>query len=141
MAAMENCNTMSDEARLITSDEFVTALLCGMAINGQNRFKLSETVEDEKFALAFSRLVDEQESLNVAVDFSIVANQYHGDSSTLREAIYSLRERNVVSINNPSFKTIEIQWDSNLAEKYLSRSPLTKDFITKLVDNYFGEHA
>lgn len=133
---------MSDvrEATLVTSDEFVIDLLSELSLRGVEELKLAETLEDTQFAEAFEALLNKRDDLGIAVDFSLATNPYHGDSSTLREALYALRERGVVTINNPRFKTVEIKLSKDDAEFYLSHSILGRPFVAGLVDAYF-QHA
>ena len=127
----------TNEPTLVTASEFVTDLLCALALEDVRTLRLVETMEDSRFAEAFEMLREHQKELNVSLDFSLAPNRYHGDSSTLREAIYGLRERGVVSINNPSFKTVEIQVDSDDADYYLSRSSIRRDFLAEVVSKVF----
>jgi len=123
--------------RLVTSEEFVTDLLCELKLHAVEELRLVDTMEDKRFARAFQVLLDNKDRLNIAVDFSLATNPYHGDSSTLREALYSLRERGVVSINNPSFKTVQIRVDDEDADYYLNHSAIPRDFIARLVADVF----
>lgn len=126
------------EIRLVTSEEFVTDLLCEMTLQNMTELHLADTLADKRFALAFDKLVARRRDFNIALDFSLATNPYHGDSSTLREALYSLRERGVVAINNPSFKTVEIKIDADDAVHYLGRSSIPRPFLTQLVTDLFG---
>ncbi len=127
------------EARLVTSEEFVTDLICQLKLNSIEQLRLVDTMEDKRFARAFQKLVESQDRLHIAVDFSLATNPYHGDSSTLREALYSLRERGIVAINNPSFKTVEIKVDEDSANYYLEQSSIPRQFMAELVIEVFGE--
>src|SRR5689334_5884761 len=108
-SAREEMMVARQKVKLVTTEEFVTDLLCELKLQGVTQLRLVDTTEGKRFARAFEGLLHNQQRLNLALDFSLVTNRYHGDSSTLREALYSLRERGVVAINNPSFKTVEIQ--------------------------------
>jgi hypothetical protein len=125
------------DAKLVTSEEFVTDLLCELKLNEITQLRLVDTMEDKRFARAFERLIENQDRLNIAVDFSLVTNPYHGDSSTLREALYSLRERGVVALNNPSFKTVEIRVNQEDANYFLDHSSIPRDFMAQLVKEVF----
>lgn len=126
------------ELRLVTSEEFVTDLVCQLKLNAVEELRLVDTLEDKRFARAFQKLEENQDRLHIAVDFSLVTNPYHGDSSTLREALYALRERGIVSINNPSFKTVEIKVDAENAKYYLANSSIPREFTAALVEEIFG---
>lgn len=130
-----------EDVRLVTSDEFVTGLLSELKLKHVDQLHLADTLEDKRFARAFEKLVEHQASLGVAVDFSLATNPYHGDFSTLREALYSLRERHIVSINNPRFKTVEIKLDEDDANYYLDRSSIPRAFMAEIVAEIFETDA
>ena len=128
----------TEAVRLVTSEEFVTDLVCQLKLNNVDHLRLSDTFEDKRFARAYQKLVAKQDQLGIAVDFSLETNPYHGDSSTLREALYSLRERRIVSINNPRFKTVEIKVDEDDANYYLDHSSIPRGFMAEIVNEVFG---
>lgn len=47
------------------------------------------------------------------------------------------RQKGIVSINNPSFKTIEIELDDHEAEEFLNQLPLSADYFGDMVEKYF----
>ncbi|WP_162561424.1 hypothetical protein [Methylobacterium terrae] len=136
-ARKEESMTATVEAKLVTASEFVTDILCELALRQVKKLRLVDTMEDERFAAAYEILRGRRKELNLALDFSLATNPYHGDSSTLREAIYSLRERGVVAINNPSFKTVEIKVDDDDANYYLDHSSIPRDVLASVVDQVF----
>lgn len=125
------------EAKLVTATEFVTDILCELALRKVTKLKLVDTMEDQRFEQAYDILRKQRADLNIALDFSLTTNPYHGDSSTLRDAIYGLREQGVVSINNPSFKTVEVQVDSDDADYYLENSSIPRDVLSDIVQSVF----
>lgn len=128
---------MEGEAALVTADEFVTDLLCSLTLHNVELITLADTMVDGRFEGAFADLLDARAELGVEVDFSLAVNPYHGDSSTLRETLYDLRERGIVSINNPSFKTVQINVGTDDAEHFLGRSTLPKIFIDRIIEKHF----
>jgi len=124
---------------LVTSDQFITGVLAELAIKGRKEIKLVDTQADEKFEQAYNLLVERMDDYGVEPDFSLMRNPYHGDSEILRETLYAIRERGVVAINNPSFRTIQINIDEDDAEDYLSRSPLPQAFFEAVVTLYFED--
>lgn len=136
-AAASAKKAIEGEAVLVTADEFVTDLLCSLMLHKVDRITLVDTMADGRFQGAFADLLDARAELGVEVDFSLAVNPYHGDSSTLRETLYDLRERGIVSINNPSFKTIQINVQGEDAEHILGRSTLPKGFIDGIIEKHF----
>lgn len=127
----------TDSIQLVTATEFVTDLLCELSLRHRKKIRLVDTMEDQRFEKAYELLRERRDELNIALDFSLVTNPYHGDSSTLRDAIYGLREQGVVSINNPSFKTVEVQVDADDAGYYLDNSAIPRSVVSDIVDRVF----
>jgi hypothetical protein len=124
-------------SKLVTSSQFVTGLLCALKLHGISSLKLIGSQTDAAFAKAYDDLVGRMRELDVILDFSLATDLYHGDSETLRETLYAARQKGIVSINNPSFKTIEIQLDADEAKEFLSRLPLSADYFDSMVEKYF----
>lgn len=122
---------------IVTSDEFITGVLCDLALSGERIIKLSDTSTDKRFAEAFELLVERMADLDIDPDFSLRTNPYHGDSETLRDTLYQIRERGVVALNNPSFKTVEFKLDDDEAEDYLTRSNIPRAFYDEIIAQYF----
>jgi hypothetical protein len=125
------------EVRLVTATEFVADILCELSLRDVKKLRLVDTLADRRFETAYEMLRAQREKLNIALDFSLATNPYHGDSSTLREAIYGLREQGVVSINNPSFKTVEVQVDDDDAGYYLDKSAIPRAILADIVERVF----
>jgi hypothetical protein len=124
---------------LITSNQFVTGLLCALKLHGVQKLKLIGSQTDAAFAKAYEDLVGRMKELDLVVDFSLATDLYHGDSETLRETLYAARQKGIVSINNPSFKTVEIELDEGEAEEFLSQLPLSADYLSSMVEKYFPD--
>ncbi|MGF7172212.1 hypothetical protein FHS91_003917 [Sphingobium xanthum] len=127
-----------EDVRLVTSEEFVTDLVCQLKLSHVEEVKLADTFEDKRFARAYEMLVENQDRFGLAVDFSLATNPYHGDSSTLREAIYALRDRRIVAINNPRLKTVEFKVDEDDANYYLDHSSIPRSLMAQIVEETFG---
>lgn len=128
-------------SRLVTSDQFITGVLCELALQGQRRIYLADTDADNRFEEAFSALAECAADMDVELDFSLRRNPYHGDSETLRDTLYQVRDRGVVAINNPSFKTVEFQLNESDARSYFARLPVPQAFFTDVVARFFPGEA
>jgi hypothetical protein len=125
-------------ARLITSNQFVTGVLCALVLAGIKQLRLVGSKTDEAFAKAYRDMVSRMKDLDVIPDFSLAVDPFHGDSETLRETLYAARQKGIVSINNPSFKTIEIQLANEEADEFLSHLPLPADYFVGVAEKYFS---
>lgn len=128
-------------SKLVTSDQFITGVLCELALQGQTKIYLADTETDSRFEGAYSALSDRASGYDVELDFSLRRNPYHGDSETLRDTLYQVRDRGVVAINNPSFKTVEFQLKDSEARTYFDRLPVPRAFFTEVVARYFGQES
>ncbi len=124
-------------SKLVTSGQFVTGLLCALKLHGVAKLRLIGSQTDEAFAKAYADLVGRMKELDVVLDFSLATDRYHGDSETLRETLYAARQKGIVSINNPSFKTVEIELDDEEAREFLNRLPLPPEYFDSMVEKYF----
>jgi hypothetical protein len=122
---------------LLTSNEFVTGLLCELKLRGVTQLRLAGSTTDTQFAKAYDDLISRSKELDIVVDFSLATDPYHGDSETLRETLYAARQKGIVAINNPSFKTVEIRLDKDEASEFLTRVPLPREYWSQMVDKYF----
>lgn len=122
---------------IVTSDQFITGILCDLALRGRKSLRLTDTSLDRQFAEAFGELLKQLEALDVQPDFSLRTNPYHGDSETLRETLHQVRERGIVALNNPSFKTVEFKLEDDEAVDYLDNSPIPRSFFGEVVEKYF----
>lgn len=123
--------------KLITSNQFVTGVLSALTLGGIKQLRLVGSRTDEMFANAYGDLVSQMSITGVVPDFSLAADHFHGNSETLRETLYAARQKGIVSINNPSFKTIEIELTNDEADEYLSQLPLPAEYFLELAKKYF----
>jgi hypothetical protein len=125
-------------AKLITSNQFVTGVLCALVLSGTKTLRLVGSKTDEAFANAYQDLVSRMKEMDIIPDFSLAVDPFHGDSETLRETLYAARQKGIVSINNPSFKTIEIQLGGEEAGEFLSHLPLPANYFLSVTERFFS---
>lgn len=124
-------------ARLVTSDQFVAGIVAVLALKHRRHFWLTDTELDERFEKAFSDLVEAEQDYDLQSNFSFFVDPYHGDSVCLRETLTAAKEKELVSFNNPTLRTFDVKLTEERAEYYLSRSPLPRDLLERMVESYF----
>lgn len=124
--------------RLVTSDQFVAGIVAVLALKGRTHFNLSDTELDSKFQSAFEDLVNAEGGYQLRPNFSFYVDPYHGDSVCLRDTLSAARDKKLVSYNNPTFHTFDVELTVERAEQYLSRNPLPREFLEKVVDEHFS---
>ncbi|MFT4277293.1 MAG: hypothetical protein QM576_13125 [Rhodopseudomonas sp.] len=124
-------------AKIITASEFVIGILCALKIAGVDCLRLSGHSTDSEFESAYEDLLSTLNLFDVRPDFSLATDPFHGDSETLRETLYAARQKGIVAINNPSFKTVEIKLEEPEIDEILDRSPLPRDYLMKIANKHF----
>lgn len=122
---------------LLTADQFVAGIISVLALKKQTDFVLKDTELDQMFEKAFNELSENSDALDVTPTFTFVGDPLHGDSVALRETLIAAKEKELISLNNPTFHTFSIKLDPARAQRYLDRSPLDETFLTGLVDRFF----
>jgi len=124
---------------IVTSDDFVAGVFAMLALRGQKQFQMSDTELDSRFEKAFEDLMAHETELSVTPNFTFFVDELHGDSVSLRDAVLSARDRDIVELKNPTFKRINILLDEPRARRYLDRNPLPAAFLEKIVSRYFSD--
>jgi len=126
---------------ILTADQFVAGLMSALALKNRKHFVLNDSELDEKFEHAFEDLVANEEALGVIPNFTFYTDPLHGDSVALRETLLAAREKELISINNPTFHTFDIKLDDSRAQQYLEKVPFLKTFLNDIVDRYFADSS
>lgn len=124
---------------VITSDQFVAGLMSALTLKNRKHFVLKDSELDEKFEHAFEDLVACEKDLDIVTNFTFYIDPLHGDSVALRETLLAAREKELISINNPTFHTFDIKLDDSRAQQYLDKLPCLKSFFFDVVDRYFAD--
>jgi len=122
---------------LLTADQFVAGIISTLALKNHRNFEFKDTELDRMFEKAFGVLVERKDDLQVTPTFTFVSDPLHGDSIALRETLLAAKEKELISLNNPTFHTFSIKLDDDRARRYLSRLPLDNSFLSEIVDRFF----
>jgi len=123
--------------KLVTSDQFVAGIVSILALKNRTHFWLTDTELDGKFERAFSDLLDAEGDYDLRPNFSFYVDPYHGDSVCLRDTLTAAKEKELVSFNNPTFRTFNVKLSPERAERYLERSPVPRELLEKMVEAHF----
>lgn len=126
-----------DLAKILTSDQFVAGIIATLALKGLKNFVLTETELDKKFEAAFDDLTRQEERLGVRTNFTFYVDPFHGDSVSLRETLLAAKEKELIALNNPTFRTFDVILTDERAKNYLSSVPLPQSFLNKIVEKHF----
>ncbi|EWY41521.1 hypothetical protein N825_28115 [Skermanella stibiiresistens SB22] len=125
--------------QILTSDQFVAGVISVLALQNRRNFVLTDTELDERFQRAFEDLVTHEQDLEVTPNFTFYVDKFHGDSVCLRDTLLAAKEKELIALNNPTFRTFEIKLDQPRAERYLGKIPLPRAFLEKIVEKHFAD--
>jgi hypothetical protein len=127
----------TEMAKLVTSDQFVAGIVAMLALKERTRFWVTDTELDKRFEKAFEDLIKAEETYEIHPNFSFYVDPYHGDSVCLRDTLTAAKEKELVSFNNPTFRTFDVKLTAEHAERYLKRSPVPRELLERMVDTHF----
>jgi len=123
--------------KLVTSDQFVAGIVAMLALKNRTHFWLTDTELDRKFERAYSDLLEAEANYDLRPNFSFYVDPYHGDSVCLRDTLTAAKEKELVSFNNPTFRTFDVKLTSQRAERYLERNPVPRELLEQMVEAHF----
>jgi hypothetical protein len=123
--------------QILTSDQFVAGIISVLALHGHKHFVLTGTQLDERFAKAFDDLAAHENEFEVTPNFTFNIDPLHGDSVCLRDTLMAAKEKELIALNNPTFRTFEIKLDDDRAKRYLTKIPLPQKFLEEIVQKHF----
>lgn len=124
-------------ATLVTSDQFVAGIVAMLALKNRTHFWLTDTELDGCFEKAFSDLIEAEDRYDIRPNFSFYVDPYHGDSVCLRETLTAAKEKELVSFNNPTFRTFDVRLSADRAQRYIDRSPVPRELLEQMVEAHF----
>lgn len=124
-------------AKLVTSDQFVAGIVAVLALKNRTHFWLTDTELDGCFEGAFTDLLGAEAEYDLRPNFSFYVDPYHGDSVCLRDTLTAAKEKELVSFNNPTFRTFDVKLSPERAERYLERNPVPRGLLEKMVEAHF----
>jgi hypothetical protein len=125
--------------QILTSDQFVAGVVSVLALQNRKHFVLTDTELDGRFERAFEDLLSREDEFGVTPNFTFYRDQLHGDSVCLRDTLLAAKEKELIALNNPSFRTFEIKLNPSRAQHYLSKIPLPRSFLDEIVAKHFAD--
>jgi hypothetical protein len=113
-------------------DDFFTGLFATLASKGWTGISLRDDSFDKGIVPAFNKLLELAPDHKLEVPFRIRPHRFHGDSITVRNAIYSAAQRGLISLDNPEYQDIRFQIGREQADEILNEIPGGKSLFSAL---------
>lgn len=126
---------------VITLDDFITGLLAGLAKRRKRVIPLREAFYTGAVA-SYRELAEWSKDGAAEVSFWVNQDRYHGDSPAIRTGITEAVQRDLVSLDNPTYQRMRIKIAPDIADRYLDKLPggvALYDHLTDIFLNAYKE--
>lgn len=124
----------------LTVDDFFTGLFATLASKGLKSISIRDEGFDKSLVPAFNKLLELAPQKQLDIPFRIRLHQFHGDSITVRNAIYGAAQRGLISLDNPEYQDVRFQIGCEEADEILQDIPggkaLFKDLTAEFLKRY-----
>jgi len=120
----------------ITTDDFFTGLFAALVFNGKKGLSIRNERFDRSLVPVFQKLQELAPSKGLDIQFRIRLHPFHGDSITVRTAIYSAAQHGLISLDNPEYQDIQFKIDKEQANQILGNVPGGKDLFLELAADW-----
>jgi len=121
-------------------DDFLTGLFAALSSTGWIGLSIRDESFDKGLVPAFDKLVQLAPDKKLNINFRIRLSRFHGDSITVRDAIYSAAQRGLISLDNPEYQYIRFLFGHEQAEDILQGIPggkaLFQDIAKEFINSY-----
>lgn len=120
----------------LTVNDFFTGLFATLASKGLTGLSIRDDCFDKGIVPAFNKLLELAPQKQLDVPFRIRLHQFHGDSITVRNAIYGTTQRGLISLDNPEYQDIRFQIGREQANEILQDIPGGKALFLDLAAEF-----
>lgn len=120
---------------ILTAEEFLTLVLAKLRLSYTSTL-LQDRDLDWRFERAYEVLCEKERELGVTTNFTFYRDPLHGNSIKFRNAMLTLRERQILGPSNRP-GVYELKMTEDRAKTYLKQSVLAESFLEDLVNRDF----
>ena len=107
----------------VTLDDFMTGLIAGLALEGIKAVSIRDTQFYAAVEAAFQKFESISETLGLRLKFWITRNPVYGDSADVREGITRAVQRDLISLDNPTYLNMRLRVGQDDSSTYLDNLP------------------
>jgi len=122
-------------ATRLSFDSFFTGLIAALVYRGRRAVSIRGDRFDRTIADVVAHL-REQYGDEVDLRFRVRPHYVHGYSTTVRDAIASATQADLISLDNPEYQDMRFKIDRDDAEDLLDRLPLGREAFLELADEF-----
>ena len=124
----------------LTADDFFMGLFAALAYKGLNYISIRDERFDKSMAEVFSKLEALAPEKGLDIRFRVRLHEFHNDSITTRNAIYSAAQNGMISLDNPEYQDIRFRIGRGQADEILEIIPGGKELFLKLAEEFVRQY-
>ncbi len=128
-------------AQRLTSDDFFTGLFAALAMKGHRVLTLRGERFDQAIEQVTRELLARAENDEIDVRFRVRLHPIHGDSQTVRDALASAAQRELISFDNPEYQDIRLKIGPCDAKAFLQGLPGGEVLFGALAEKFLTTYA
>lgn len=118
----------------ITLNDFMTGFLAALAARRVSVVSIRDTEFYAAVVSTFNELERAAEDRNLRLKFWLTQDTTHGDAPEVREGITKAVQRDLVSLDNPTYTQMRLKITESDAQRYLDSVPGDADLYLNLAD-------
>lgn len=107
----------------VSLDDFMTGLIAGLAAEGIKAVSIRGTDFYAAVEAAFQEFESISETMGLRLKFWITRNPVYGDSADVREGITRAVQRDLISLDNPTYQNMRLRVGQGDSSSYLDKLP------------------
>jgi hypothetical protein len=127
-------------ATRLSFDNFFIGLLAGLVYRGRR----AVSIRGDQFDRTIAQVADElvrRHGDEVELRFRLHPHYVHGYSSTVRDAIATATQADLISLDNPEYQDMRFKIDRDDAEDILNDLPLGREIYLELADEFLRAYG
>lgn len=134
-ATLERRHTASSEKRM-TLNDFMTGFIAGLAANDVHVVSIRGAEFYSAVVGVFQELEKQTEGTDLHLRFWLTQDELHLDSPEIREGITKAVQRDLISLDNPTFQDMRLKISKTESERFLSTVPGGAELFIKLAESF-----
>lgn len=127
-------------ASRLTLNDFMTGFLAALAARKVSVVSIRGTEFYAAVVQTFEALEDRAADLNLNLKFWLTQDTTHGDAPEVREGITKAVQRDLISLDNPTYTQMRLKISQDDAQRYLTRVPGGSDVFLELADVFMDAY-
>lgn len=121
-------------------DDLMTGLIAALAIKGITSLSLRNNRLDKALAAILPAIEQQAKKFDLPVSLNIYLDSIHKDSPVVQDALYGAAQRNLISLDNPSFTSMRLKIGSDEAWQYLNSLPGSPELYLTLCSDVLSKY-